>query len=74
MLLATIICIVVPNNYAMPLNSTDDAKSLAGMLFAKVEKFRTNLLSGVTGKVCTYADSLHTLTWEVHSRQLGASL
>jgi hypothetical protein len=53
MLLATIISIVVLQIYAMPLNSTEDAESVAGMFFAKVESFRVNLLHGVTGKVRT---------------------
>jgi hypothetical protein len=50
-MLATLMVGVVPNAYAVTLNSTDDGLSLAGMFFSKLETLRAKHMSGQIGKV-----------------------
>jgi hypothetical protein len=50
-MLASLIVGVLPNAYAITLNTTDDGLSVAGMFFAKLEILHAKHMSGEIVKV-----------------------
>jgi hypothetical protein len=50
-MLATLVVGVLPNAYAITLNTTDDGLSVAGIFFAKLETLHAKHMSGEIGKV-----------------------
>jgi hypothetical protein len=50
-MLATLMVGILPNSYAITLNTTDDGFSMAGIFFAKLETLHAKHMSGEIGKV-----------------------